>query len=67
MTRLARAIDEVLADAHAATEQRTAEAVAIKVAAAAPRTELGRDLHALASQVRADHDDVTYADLAGVL
>lgn len=63
---LSLVVDEVLAQAHASTRRRSEEARAIKEAEAQPRTDLARGLHSLASSMRTQHDDVTYADLAGV-
>ena len=60
---LSLVVDEVLADASAATRRRDAEANAIKIAEAQPRTEVARGLRALAADLRASRDDVTYADL----
>jgi hypothetical protein len=60
-------VDEVLAEANAATRRRDDESRAIKTAAAAPRTDLARGLRTLADATRGDRDDITYADLAGAL
>ena len=57
-------VDEVLAEANGAARRRTAEATAIKVAAAQPQTELAREFRKLADNLRADSHDITYADLA---
>lgn len=63
-TKLASVLDDILVEANAATKQRASEAEAIKVAEAAPRTELGIGLRALAQQVRTSSDDLTYGDLS---
>ena len=57
-------VDEVLADAHAVAQRSTKEAEAIKVAEAQPRTEVARDLRALAADLSAKNDSITYDDLA---
>ena len=64
---LSLVVDEVLAEANAAASRRSGEARAVKEAAAAPRTDLARDLRALADEMRNAPIDVTYADLAGAL
>lgn len=63
-TKLASVLDDILVAASTATQQRASEAEAIKVAEAAPRTELGIGLRALAHQVRASSNDITYGDLS---
>lgn len=57
-------LDEVLVDANAVAQRRTSEIDAVKTAAAQPRTELGKGLRALAHDLRADANDVTYGDLS---
>ena len=57
-------LDDILVEASESKKQRAAEAQAIKVAEAAPRTELAIGLRALARQVRASSDDITYGDLS---
>lgn len=64
---LSLVVDEVLEQATAATQRKTAETRAVKVAAAQPKTELGRGLRALADEARVASDDLTYADFAGAL
>lgn len=64
---LSLVVDEVLAEANASTRRRNDEARAIKVAAAAPRTDMARGLRALAESLRSSNEDITYADLAGGL
>lgn len=64
---LSLVVDEVLADAGMASQRRDAEIQAIKVAAAAPKTDAARGLRSLADTLRAHSDDVSYDDLAGVL
>jgi hypothetical protein len=61
---LSLVVDEVLADATAASQRRTKEAEAIKVAEAQPRTEVARGLRTLAADLRATSNAVTYGDLA---
>lgn len=63
-SHLSLVVDEVLADANATAQRRAGEATAIKVAEAQPRTEVARGLRALAADLRASDDNVTYADLA---
>lgn len=58
-------VDDVLASANAAVQRRNGEAQAIKVAAAQPKTQMARDLRALAGDVRSMSDDVSYADFTG--
>lgn len=65
--KLANVIDDVIAEANAAAKRREDEVRAIKTAAAAPRTEIGRGLRALADQVRTAEDAVSYDDLRGLL
>jgi hypothetical protein len=60
-------VDQVLAEANAASQRKSDESRAVKEAAAMPRTDLARDLRALADAVRNDPVDITYADLAGAL
>lgn len=62
---LSLVVDEVLADARAATQRRDAEIHAVKTAAAEPRTEEARGLRRLATDLRTMTDDITYDDLAG--
>jgi hypothetical protein len=64
---LSLVIDEVLAEANTATQRKTAEAKAIKVAASQPKTEIARSFRALADDVRGMSDDVSYDDFTGVL
>lgn len=64
---LSLVVNEVLAEANAATQRRDGEARAIKAAAAAPRTDLARGLRALADEVRNAPVDITYDDLKGAL
>lgn len=64
---LSLVVDEVLAQAHAATQRRDGETRAIKEAEAAPRTDLAHDLRKLADEVRNAPVDITYDDLRGVL
>ena len=64
---LSLVVDEVLAEANAATQRKTSEATAIKIAAAQPKTEMARGLRALANEVRTASDDVTYDDFMGAL
>lgn len=64
---LSLVVDEVLAEANAATRRRADEARAVKEAAAAPRTDLARDLRKLADEVRNAPVDITYADLMEAL
>lgn len=61
---LSLVVDEVLAEANAVAQRRAGEVAAIKVAEAQPRTEVARGLRALAAELRADSDTVTYADIA---
>lgn len=63
-TKLASVLDDILVEATESKKQRAAEAEAIKVAEAAPRTELGMGLRALAQQVRTSSDDLSYGDLS---
>lgn len=63
-TKLASVLDDILVEATESKKQRAAEAEAIKVAEAAPRTELGIGLRALARQVRESSNDITYGDLS---
>ena len=63
---MGRVVDDVLAEANASRQRRNAEATAVKVAEAQPRTAIGRGLRALANDLRATSDDVTYADLGGI-
>lgn len=60
---LSLVVDEVLADANAVSQRKTAEASAVKVAAAQPKTEMARGLRALANEIRTASDDVSYDDL----
>ena len=60
---LSLVVDEVLADANAVSQRKTAEARAVKVAAAQPKTEMARGLRALANEIRTASDDVSYDDL----
>jgi len=64
---LSLVIDEVLADAAAVAQVKTAETNAIKVAAAQPKTEIARSFRTLADDVRNMSDDVSYDDFAGIL
>jgi len=64
---LSLVVDSVLAAAHDVTQRKTAEAVAIKVAAAQPKTATARDLRQLADALRVPAHDVSYDDFAGVL
>lgn len=64
---LSAVLDEVLSSANAASRRRADESRAIKEAAAAPRTDLARDLRALADEIRHAPIDVTYDDLARAL
>lgn len=64
---LSLVVDEVLAEANAASHRKTAETHAIKVAAAQPKTETARGLRALADEVRTASSDVSYDDLMGAL
>jgi hypothetical protein len=64
---LSLVVDEVLADANAVAQRKTAETRAIKVAAAQPKTETARSLRALADEIRTASDDVSYDDFMGVL
>lgn len=66
MTRILQVVDEALAASNQARERERAEVSAVKEAAALPRTAVGRDLMAVGAALRADIDDVTYADLEGV-
>lgn len=61
---LSLVVDEVLAEANAASQRHANEVAAIKVAEAQPRTEVARGLRALAAELRADSDPITYADIA---
>jgi hypothetical protein len=61
---LSLVVDEVLAEANAVSQRRANETAAIKTAAAQPRTEVARELRALAADLRTDTDPVTYTDLA---
>jgi len=60
---LSLVVDEVLADANAVAQRKTAEVHAVKVAAAQPKTETARGLRALADEIRTASDDVSYDDL----
>lgn len=62
---LSLVVDEVLAAANEATQRKTAEATAIKVAAAQSKTETARGLRALADNIRIASNDVSYDDLMG--
>lgn len=62
--KLASVLDEVLVEANTAAQRRADEAKAVKVAAAAPRTELAIGLRSLAAQLRSSSDDITYGDLS---
>jgi hypothetical protein len=64
---LSAVLDAVLASANTVSRRQADENHAIKEAAAAPRTDLARDLRALADEVRCVPIDVTYADLARFL
>ena len=64
---LSLVVDEVLADAHTASQRKTAEATVIKVAAAQPKTEMARGLRMLANEIRTTSDDMSYDDFIGVL
>lgn len=64
---LSLVVDEVLAAANEATVRKTAEAHAVKVAAAQPKTETARGLRMLADTVRTATDDVSYDDFMGSL
>lgn len=64
---LSAVLDEVLSSANAVSQRRAGESLAIKQAAAAPRTDLARGLRALADEIRSAPIDVTYDDLAGAL
>lgn len=59
---LSSTIDEVLIEARSASKQRTKEAAARKAARALPTTEVARGLLKLSADLRADDDDITYAD-----
>lgn len=59
-------VDDVLAEANAARSRREAETMAVKIAEAQPRTQLGRGLRSLADALRASTDDITYTDLGGL-
>lgn len=63
-TKLASVLDTVVNEAKAAAAQRATETTIVKEAAAAPRTELGKGLRALANQLRTSNDDLTYGDLS---
>jgi len=64
---LSLVVDEVLADANAVSQRKTAEVAAIKVAAAQPKTAMARNLRTLADEIRTTTDDVSYDDFMGVL
>lgn len=64
---LSLVVDQVVAEANAVARRRDDETRAVKEAAALPKTDLARDLRALADAVRNDSVDITYADLAGAL
>lgn len=64
MQKLASTLDAVLVEATTAANRRAGEVEAVKVAEAAPRTELAIGLRALARDVRAASNDISYGDLS---
>ena len=64
---LSLVIDEVLSEATATSQRKIAEAQAVKVAAAQPKTEIARGFRTLADEIRNMSDVMSYDDMAGVL
>lgn len=60
-------VDDVLKQASDATELRTKEASALRIAETMPKTSMARGFRALADNLRAPSDDVSYDDIVGAL